>query len=99
MKLLRRIAEFFETRPTYEQLPEPFRSGVPIVETYDFEAVETTYEVWRFATSMQTPWSSNPMPDFKVIESNEYEFDAVRFDAVKKPSRMAYIIYRRKGDK
>ena len=99
MKLLRRIAAFFETRPTYEQLPEPFRSGVPIVESDDFEAVETTHQTWCFATSLHSVWSSTPMPVFKVIESNEYEFDAVRFDAVKKPSRMAYIIYRRKGDK
>jgi len=98
VNLLRRIAAFFDTRPTYEQIHEAVRLPAcqpPKEEKY--EMVETTDYCWHVSTMIHSVFSDTPWPEFRVIESKEFDFDPVSFDAVKKPSRMAYYIWRRKA--
>lgn len=103
MNLLRRIAAFFETRPTYEQIHEafkptptsPLRTASPSND--DYEMIETTPHCWHVATMLHSVFSDVPQPEFNVIESNEFDFDPVSFKPVAKPPRMAYYIWRKKS--
>ena len=98
MKLLRRIAAFFETRPTYEQIHEALHlPAYQPPKNEEYEMVETTAYCWHVSTMIHSVFSDTPWPEFRVIESNEFDFDPVSFDAVKKPSRMAYYLWRRKS--
>lgn len=98
MKLLRRIAAFFETRPTYEQIHEAVRlPACQPPKNDDYEMIETTPHCWHVATMLHSVFSDVPQPEFNVIESNEFDFDAVSFKPVTKPPRMAYYIWRRKS--
>lgn len=98
MNLLRRIAAFFETRPTYEQIHEAVRLPAyrpPKKEEY--EPVETDGFWWKFAHAMHSPYSDSPPPFIGAVEYNEFEFDPMSFDSVKKKGRIAYYVWRKKS--
>lgn len=100
MSALQRIAEFFT--PKCERTPPPVKyeqMPTPVVKYDDFEAVEVGVDIWRSVMmlhSIYAAYSDSPSPDIKVIEPDEYDFDATRFEAVRKPPRTAYVVYRKK---